>query len=470
MKLFLTFFISFLLRLVLIFYGNWQDEHLQVKYTDIDYIVFTDASRFVAEGQSPYMRSTYRYTPLLSYLVLPSVTANILFGKLLFCVCDLCVGWIIYKMLIQRGVSEKKSIFCSCLWLFNPMIINISTRGNAESVVCLLVLLSLYLVTTKKLILGSLVFGLAVHFKIFPVFYAFPLFFMMNDDYRAKSNKNITKQKENENANEKEQENQKGKEKKKGKGKKNNKKKQNNKEKQQKDQPIIQQNKRSLFKTILHFFNKDRLLFAFLSAGFFFALNILFYYLYGWEFLYETYFYHVIRHDNRHNFSVYFYQLYLSALETQHGSLVSLFAFLPQILLILLFTVKYYKDPIYCCFLNTFVFVMFNKVMTVQYFAWYFCLLPLIVPASKMNIWKPVLLIISWLVTQGFWLQRAYNLEFLGQNTFFSIWAAGILFFLSNLLIITQIIHNHRFSNMFKNGKITKFSFLTQKNNNKKDK
>nr|GMD04443.1 GPI mannosyltransferase 1 [Ipomoea batatas]GMD08321.1 GPI mannosyltransferase 1 [Ipomoea batatas] len=38
----------------LILYGKWQDTHMEVRYTDIDYLVFSDAAALMAKGDSPY--------------------------------------------------------------------------------------------------------------------------------------------------------------------------------------------------------------------------------------------------------------------------------------------------------------------------------------------------------------------------------------------------------------------------------
>ena len=48
------FFIAGVLRLFLYAYGLWQDAALTVKYTDIDYVVFTDAARFVSRVRTEF--------------------------------------------------------------------------------------------------------------------------------------------------------------------------------------------------------------------------------------------------------------------------------------------------------------------------------------------------------------------------------------------------------------------------------
>lgn len=75
---------SAVLRLVLIVYGEWQDAHMEVRYTDIDYFVFSDAADLVSNGKSPFERSTYRYSPLLAFLLVPNSLVHRTWGKLLF--------------------------------------------------------------------------------------------------------------------------------------------------------------------------------------------------------------------------------------------------------------------------------------------------------------------------------------------------------------------------------------------------
>ncbi|KAJ3317857.1 GPI mannosyltransferase 1 [Boothiomyces sp. JEL0866] len=244
-------FISIFLRLAFLVYGYYQDQHPIIKYTDIDYSVFTDAARYVADNQSPYLRKTFRYTPVLAWLLVPNVYF-IYWGKILFCICDLIVGMILYDM------AGLWSLF----WLANPFVIVISTRGNAESVLLCLVFLVLYYLK-RNIHLAAFFYGLSIHFKIYPIIYCIPLYFGL-DNYISPSN--------------------------------------------------------------LKLFSKRRIIFGFETLAWLLAFTGLFYWIYGYEFLYETLLYHVIRKDHRHNFSLYFYYMYL---DTGTWSVIT---FLPQFL------------------------------------------------------------------------------------------------------------------------------------------
>eukprot|EP01117_Protostelium_nocturnum_P017659 TRINITY_DN7224_c0_g1_i1.p1 TRINITY_DN7224_c0_g1~~TRINITY_DN7224_c0_g1_i1.p1 ORF type:complete len:408 (+),score=81.24 TRINITY_DN7224_c0_g1_i1:145-1368(+) len=387
----LMYSLAILIRLILILYGEWQDKHMKVKYTDIDYIVFSDASRFVFEGESPYLRSTYRYTPLLAWILSPNIFFHYSFGKYLFCLFDILIAFILHSLLNQYfSVSsfhqnEKRNQVLKYLstWLFNPIIINVSTRGNAESIISLFVMASLWFILNDHIVLSAIFFGLSVHLKIYPIIYSLAIFFYIDHSVGSKH---------------------------------------------------------------FYFLSRNRIKFFLWSASTFLLVTMWMFSIYGWEFLEETYLYHVGRKDIRHSFSLYFYYLYLTSVPSYIqsswiSSSIGIVAFLPQFLVcILLFTYKYYKSLPFCLFVQTFAFVTFNKVCTVQYFVWYFCFLPLVFSSSSMGLKKGSFLLGIWILSQGLWLSQAYQLEFLGKDTFFNIWIAGVIFFFVNVGILIQFI------------------------------
>eukprot|EP00033_Pygsuia_biforma_P004573 GCRY01005015.1.p1 GENE.GCRY01005015.1~~GCRY01005015.1.p1 ORF type:complete len:436 (-),score=79.91 GCRY01005015.1:90-1397(-) len=391
-------FYSLLIRCSLVVYSEWQDANMVVKYTDVDYLVFSDASRFMVEGGSPYLRTTYRYTPLLSFLLIPNVWF-FSFGKILFCLADILIGYLLFEILKKRGISEQKSKLYACFWLFNPLSINVSTRGNAESLVSFLVVLTLYFIMKKKVFLAALFYGLSVHLKIYPILYALP-FILFLDPVHFRG-------------------------------------------------ATIAGNAVTRF--LKRFLSRDQIVFAVVSALVFCLLTGLFYYLYGFEFLYETYLYHLVRKDNRHNLSIYFYHLYLT-FAAPSSFLTALLSFLPQLLLTISLAVYFSSDIAFCIFLQTFCFVVLNKVCTVQYFIWYLAVLPLLLPSSTLNLKRALALTALFFSSLGLWMWFGYQLEFLGTNTFFSLWLAGVLFFVVNMYILAEIIRHHTLTPVFVNG------------------
>jgi len=107
-----------------------------------------------------------------------------------------------------------------------------------------------------------------------------------------------------------------------------------------------------------------------------------------------------VRKDHRHNFSVYFYLIYLNFFEAE-STAVAILSFLPQLLVLVLIGWAFHKDISFCCFAQTFAFVTFNKVCTSQYFIWYITFVPLLVPFSTMPfLWRGLGLLGLWIVSQ----------------------------------------------------------------------
>lgn len=337
-----------ILRLLLVLYSLWMDTNPLVKFTDIDYSVFTDAAMAVLQGSSPYSRATYRYTPLLAIMLTPNITIHPLWGKLLFCLCDIIAGLCINDILRHSRITDRQASLLTALWTCNPFVAVISVRGSAESVVVLFVLGTVWGIATRRWRLASVLFGLAVHLKIYPIIYAVPIWFGI--DYAT---------------------------------------------------ALPAKSKAFEYK----FWSQRRFLFGVYSAFTFLVFTGCMYLLYGYEFIQETYLYHVIRKDHRHNFSIYFYELYLNYDSTHGHGFEAIASFLPQFGLVLALGVKYASDIPFACFLQTFAFIMLNKVCTSQYFMWYLCFLPLILPQSDLigTNWKRgVSLLVAWIVAQVF--------------------------------------------------------------------
>ncbi|KAF2815204.1 uncharacterized protein BDZ99DRAFT_515945 [Mytilinidion resinicola] len=385
------------LRVVLLIYGSFQDAFSPMKYTDIDYFVFTDAARFISRGRSPYARDTYRYTPLLAWFIYPTTWQGswFLFGKILFALGDIAAGWLILLILRSSGkMPLDRALKFASIWLLNPMVAQISTRGSSEGLLGVIVSALLWSVLAGRMGLAGCLLGFAVHFKIYPFIYATSIIWWLDDEHcPPKSDKNFRRPK-------------------------------------------------TIYEQVVSFTNPSRVTIAVFSLLTFTILNGAMYYAYGWPFLQHSYFHHLTRIDHRHNFSPYNTLLYLNSSPTGNASIkLESWAFVPQLFLstvaIPLALAK--KDLPSTMLAQTFAFVTFNKVCTSQYFLWYIMFLPFYLPTSTL-LQKPATGIVAG-VLWVFWLHQGYRLEFLGISSFVpGLWASSVFFFLVNIWILGIII------------------------------
>ncbi|MQL98722.1 hypothetical protein Taro_031434 [Colocasia esculenta] len=336
------------LRVLLVAYGEWQDSHMEVRYTDVDYLVFSDAAALVASGGSPFGRSTYRYSPLLAFLLVPNSTLHPCWGKLLFSAADLLVGYFIHVILKLRGVPENLRLYSVAAWLFNPFTFTIGTRGNCEPIVCAMVLWIIiclinghWLGLHSKMISYQISAGSEVIFGKLAHRYECKWFKGVGQEEEAKSALDRVKG-------------------------------------LPRWHPCAQERPRPEEAPDDEW--KKRLL------------------------------------------------------ARENAVLVLCFS----------------QDLPFCFFTQTVAFVAFNKVITAQYFVWFFCLLPLILPWSNMKLkWEGLICILVWMGAQVHWLMWGYLLEFKGKNVFIQLWSASILFLFANVYILVMVIRYHRFTPLF---------------------
>ena len=371
------FTLAFSLRVVLVIYSNFHDQNFKVPFTDVDYKVFTDAARYMLEGMSPFNRHTYRYSPLLALILTPNIFFYSNFGKLLFSFVDILVAILIRKIVSMNKNDVQIVNSCTYLWLYNPLIIIISTRGNADCLAAFLVILSLYFLECGFCSVAGLVHGISIHFRLYPLVFSLVMYLSL-----CTSKNRI-------------------------------------------------------------FINMNQIKFTLTCLASLTIATVTSYYFYGFKFLYESLIYHLIRKDARHNFSVFFYTLYLSAADVVVPSkFLRIFNILPQLILLITLSgfYSYKKNLAFALMTQAFVIVIYNTVMTSQYFFWFMSLFPLCLPKLMYNARRVQILLALWTISQGLWLGMAYALEFRSLNSFNYIWLSSIFFFLINIQVLCDLI------------------------------
>jgi len=303
---------AFAIRLALVYVAKLVDESpAPKKYTDVDYDVFTDAAQHVAHGSSPYARHTYRYTPLAAYICLVNIYIHPLAGKVVFCALDVLMGMLMWSLIESQNQRKNYTFAYVASWLYNPVTIMMSTRGSNDNIIALLVYATLYYLLRKDYTKAGLLYGLSVHFKIYPIIYSFVFYLFIDCDKAS-----------------------------------------------------FTSGSHSLLRTLTSgFFTSNRWKFTLISASTFLALTAVFYFIYGYEFLYEAYLYHLIRKDNRHNYSAYFYLIY-QTYDMESSALLAVLTFVPQWTVVVVAGLLFYYDVFFAMLLQTWAFVTFNKVCT----------------------------------------------------------------------------------------------------------
>jgi GPI mannosyltransferase 1 subunit M len=164
---------------------------------------------------------------------------------------------------------------------------------------------------------------------------------------------------------------------------------------------------------------------------------------YGDVALQEGLLYHFSRVDHRHNYAMHWFWIYLArARGSANMSLVGRVLLLPQLVLLAYTSLGLAPHNLtLALFVQTFIFVVYNKVITAQYFTWYLCLLPLCSDQLRMTTRVQVALgLLAAAII--FWLGSAYCLEMQGWSVHRLVWFASMTFFTANVNLLGALLNS----------------------------
>lgn len=395
---------GFVFRLLALAYSAGHDCFIDhIKYTDIDYHVFTNGSRSLVNNENIYLHNTeYRYSPLISLIFVPNLFINMNFGKLILVISDTLCGYLLYILNIHQGTHRMKSKLFLILWLFSPSTWIISTRGSFEPILMMLILFTVKtLAISNQYILSGLLYGLLIHLKLYPIIYAFTIYiYLINKKPYLKTQTKIS----------------------------------------------------YWLNTLKPNYNHYKYFISTLVA--LFGATYLSYIYYGNSYIEASFLYHLKRLDLQHNFSVYFYLFRLTKNHTQLQKLSSFLAFLLQLMAVFVLSCQYSSFDLnrrvklrkltFSLFTTTFIFVSLNKVCTAQYFNWYIIFLPLILDSLKLSVKDGLKLLALWFLSQANWLLFAYLYEYQQyENLVNIVGLSSFAFLLTNLYILFRLCQNY---------------------------
>ena len=407
------FILAFIVRLGLIVANDLVDKHLNINYTDIDYHVISDGARHIITSQGPYKRASYRYSPYFAVIMLPNIYIHYDLAKVFICLIDVSVGKLIEVLLnIQEDCDIKPKDkydfrIISLLYIFNPLMIYISTRGSTDCLMTFLIILTIILIEMKLNVFAGIVYGFSVHMSIYPLIYFVSFYLYIGY-------KNLSKI-ETENSS--------------------------------KSLLMVLVSKIlslvSNIKRILHsILNLNSIIFAICATFTFITLFNFFFLIYGRGFVYETYLHHLIRKENRNNYSLYFYMNYLNY-STYSSKILSYITILNQFCLVISSSVKLFPKINFCIFVQTMVLVTFNHSVRVQCFVCYMSLLPLLLPYNDLFKSKKIILTVFtaiWAFYVLLWGVLSIIFENMGYSVFLEMWVSTILFFFTNCFFLSILI------------------------------